>query len=127
MKNEQNTPVGYYPDYPKLSFDYYPKIDFSAKWQPLYYVEFLTRTDRKSNETTTWRLFKRQYMFPPEEWDKREHDLFDSNEMHPWNLGGGDVNENNDAHDMNTRSFLKFMVDALNDLAQKGNTGERIY
>jgi len=57
------------------------------------------------DKPVTWTLFRRQ--------------LLDEEEVHPWNMGGGNINEYEHAIDMNTVSFLKFMVDALNEKAAR--------
>lgn len=77
----------------------------------LYYVEFLERGGK-----TTWTLFKRHYVCSEEEWHKIIKDknyLFMSREVHPWNLGGGEV-VSEGLISMNTKGFLKFLVDSLN-------------
>ena len=92
----------------KLTSETYPEED------SLFYVEF----SQWEGSPLRWNLFQRQYMYPPEEWEKMEHGPLDSNEVHPWNLGEGIVNEKEYAMDMNTKTFLKFMVDALNEKAR---------
>lgn len=84
---------------------------YSVEDDSLYYLEF----SQWEGSPLRWTLFQRQYMYPPEEWAKMEHGILDSNEVHPWNLGEGIVNERDVAMDLNTRWFLKFMVDALNE------------
>lgn len=78
----------------------------------LYFVEF-----REQYGETNWTLFKRNYLYTEEEWARiveKNGYLFMSREFHPWNLGGGKVIKNEDAVCMNTESFLKNLVDALN-------------
>lgn len=89
---------------------------------PLYYVEFTRWTGRPWR----WTLFQRQWICSKEEWKKHhgEPGLL-SREGHPWNLGDGEVNEREHAMDMNTRRFLKFMVDALNARSQFGDWDEK--
>ena len=84
---------------------YYP-----AEGKEPYYIEFSQWPGRDLQ----WTLFQRNYICSLEEWNKEEHDLLESREVHPWNLGDGTVNINNNAIRMNTESFLRFMVDALN-------------
>ena len=93
----------------------YPEED-----DALFYVEFIQWEGSPLNHNKRWTLFQRQYMYPPEEWAKMEHGILDSNEVHPWNLGEGTVNEREHAMDMNTKKFLMFMVDALNEKAKNG-------
>lgn len=93
--------------------EYYPDNYSVENYQ--FYIEY-TQWEGKP---WRWQLFQRQFMYPPEEWEKMEHDVLESNEVHPWNLGEGIVNQNEHAMDMNTRKFLKFMVDALNEKVNK--------
>lgn len=83
----------------------------------LFYVEF----SQWEGSPLRWTLFQRQYMYPPEEWAKMEHGPLDSNLVHPWNLGEGIVNEREHVMDMNTKRFLMFMVDALNEKIKNDN------
>ena len=89
--------------------EYYPEVNDNEDG-PLYYIEFTQWTGRPWR----WNLFQRQWICSKEEWEKTEHDMLESREVHPWNLGEGEVNER-DVMDMNTRQFLKFIVDALNE------------
>lgn len=93
------------------TLEIYPDVGDNSKEDILYYVEF-SKWDEKG--PLRWTLFQRQFMYSKEEWAKTEHGPLESNEVHPWNLGGGVVNEREEAMDMNTKRFLKFMVDALN-------------
>lgn len=86
----------------------YPNFDCKKEF-PLYYLEF---TRWAENDPLKWTLFKRQFLYP----NRNSSEYFFGNEVHPWNLGGGVVNEEYpDAIDLNSIKFLKFMVDALND------------
>jgi len=93
----------------KRRSEIYPESD------TLFYVEF----SQWEGHPFRWNLFQRQYMYSPEEWEKMERGPLDSNEVHPWNLGDGIVNEREHAMDMNTKKFLMFIVDALNEKVEK--------
>ena len=98
------------------TIEYYPKSEDKG----LYYIEFSNWDD---TDKWQWRLFQRQFMYSEEEWNRQlennEVAEFMSNEVHPWQLECGDVNEIEHAVDLNTRSFLKFMVDALNEKVER--------
>jgi hypothetical protein len=107
-------------------YETYPKLDNE---NDLYYVEF---SQLLSTSQYRWTLFKRQFIHSKEDWEKyKNEDLLMSNEGHPWNLGDGIVNENESCIDMNTKSFLKFMVDSLNkntqDKKEKEISNEELY
>lgn len=93
--------------------EYWPE-DYSKNDDILFYVEFQKWND---SDEWTWRLFKRNWICSKEEWGKQqglEEDEFMSREFHPYNLGDGVINLNENAQDLNTKSFLKFLVDSLN-------------
>ena len=78
-----------------------------------YYVEF----HQWEGSVETWTLFKRQYIMSKEDWEKQGgvfSKLPSLREGHPWNLGGGKICTHENVVDMNTKEFLKFMVDSLN-------------
>lgn len=83
----------------------------------MYYVEF---SSYKASEPMVWRLFQRSFICSKEEWEEHYKTLDEfsrsimSREGHPYQLGSGSVNEQEYCVDMNTRRFLKFMVDSLN-------------
>lgn len=96
----------------KWKYEWYPAQNTKESKELLYYVEFFTRDGQ-----TNWTLFKKNYIHSREIWEEMVKDkdyLFMSREGHPWNLGGGVVNERENAMDMNTRGFLKMIVDGLN-------------
>jgi hypothetical protein len=94
------------------SFEWYPRDeDGWSDRHSHFFVEF----HKWEGQPRTWTLFKRNYIHSEEEWAKTDHHPFESREGHPYNLGGGEVNECPGVIDMNTPEFLKFMVDALND------------
>lgn len=76
-----------------MTYDVYPNTGDTP-----FYVEFITCAGCPTAQN--WRLMRRQYLH--------------GQEMHGWNLGDGAVNPNDNAQDMNTKPFLKFMVDGLN-------------
>lgn len=82
----------------------------------LYYVEFSRWNE---NDKWQWRLFKRQFLYSNEEWKNMERNLFMSNEVHPWQLANGEIVEIEHAVAMETKSFLKFMIDALNEKVER--------
>ena len=95
--------------------EYYPEVKNNEDGS-LFYLEFTRWTGRPWR----WNLFQRQWICSKEEWEQsHEEHVLDSREGHPWNLGEGEVNEREHAMDMNTRQFLKFMVDALNEKVKK--------
>jgi hypothetical protein len=108
-----------------MQIEVYPEHKFGAK-DSLYYVEF-------SNLDGKWRLFKRQFLSkgtPNHQINNNWHpetqklyaQMLDNNtqiEVHPWQLHCGTVNTNEGVVDMNTKDFLKFMVDALNAACAK--------
>lgn len=81
--------------------NYYPEDGKS-----LYYVEFGRGVDK--NEFT---LFRRQYLYPQEEWEKMEHGPLEFNEVHPWNIMTARFGPDGRVPD---RAWVKFMVEALN-------------
>jgi hypothetical protein len=94
------------------TLEFYPTGDDKG----LYYVEF----GQWPGKDMTWQLFQRQFMYDEEEWERMKKEapndfLLMSNEVHPWNLGEGTVDSREHAMSMNTKKFLCFMVDALND------------
>ena len=93
-------------------------LEFYPSDKSLYYVEFSRWNE---NDKWRWRLFKRQFLYPDEELEKmkKEGYWYMSNEVHPWQLANGEVNEIEHAVDLNTKSFLKFMVDALNEKVER--------
>jgi hypothetical protein len=98
------------------TLEFYPTGDDKG----LYYVEF----GQWQGKAMTWQLFQRQYLYDEEEWERMKKEAPNdfylmSNEVHPWNLGEGTVDEREHAMDMNTKKFLCFMVDALNEKAAR--------
>jgi hypothetical protein len=93
----------------EIKVELYPKLSDDG---PLYYVEF---TDWKDGKAETWRLFKRQWIMPKKDFmdEIGKHPLM-SREGHPWQLESGNVNPREESVDLNTKGFLKFLVDCLN-------------
>jgi hypothetical protein len=90
-----------YPPYINDNYDF-----------PYYFVEF---TQHSGEDKEHWTLFRRNPIYSEDEWRKIAKDhLFPSRCGHPYNMGGGDMNEYKNAIDMNSREFLEFMVDSLN-------------
>lgn len=73
-----------------------------------YFLEFSSW----NSEKVIWQLFKRQY-YPKHMWVDTAANPLCSNEVHPWNLGDG-VLVDESRIDMNTKRFLRAMVDSLN-------------
>ena len=65
-----------------------------------------------------WALYKKNYLYTQEEWDSMEKHPLMEREGHPWNLGEGEVVPDH-LVSMNTKKFLKLMVDALNEKESK--------
>ena len=93
-------------------YSQYPQEDFF-----LYYVEF----NKFEGRAERWRLFKRNYIWSNEEFEEvlkgTEGDFAKTlitREGHPWQLANGEVNQREEAEDLNTRKYLKFLVDSLN-------------
>lgn len=102
----------------KVYYEFYPSYN-DNEIGPIYYIEFYRGPgELKKN----WTLFKRRFIYSDEEWKKIKETrqlgndpLVMLNEGHPWNLGSGVLNDYENAVSMNTQTFLKFMVDALNE------------
>ena len=82
----------------------------------LYYVEFkVGEVDNGWHKDKTyqerWTLFRRQWL------DIEIAHPFMTNEVHPWNLGSGVVDDPKIVT-MQTKEFLIFMVDSLNERAR---------
>ena len=99
--------------------EFYPPVEERGfgeleQERPPYYVEFF----QWEGKNERWTLFKRNYHCSKEEWEKIPHSVLMNREVHPWNLGGGELNsvdpDGKQIVDMNTKRFLKHMVDALN-------------
>jgi hypothetical protein len=91
----------------------YPEKQVGQK--PLIYVEF-NRGDKPGEFT----LFQRNFMYPPEEWEKMKKSGTDdfasslmSNEVHPWNLFTGEFCEHDNG--IPNRKWIEWMVDAMNE------------
>ena len=108
-----------------IDYEYYPQ-DRSSK-DVLYYIEFV-KYDRqyfKFGGTSTssptvysgwgWALYKRSFFF-----DVPDDSLMPQ-EVHPYKLHSGIVNEDPNAVDLQTRKYLQFMVDAMNEKAKTSN------
>ena len=109
-----------------LIYEYYPQ-DRSSK-DVLYYIEFV-KYDRhyfKFGGTSTsipalysgwsWALYKRNF-FPD-----IPDDSFIPQEVHPYKLHSGIVNEDPNAVNLQTRKYLQFMVDAMNEKVKTSNS-----
>lgn len=105
-----------------MQIEIYPEYK-AGEAGPLYYVEF---SKFFHDSPWEWRLFKRelipvkQQMPVNPEWHPEAKEAYQAimasmQEAHPWQLGNGKVNCWERAIDMNTKEFLKFMVDALNE------------
>jgi hypothetical protein len=86
---------------------YYPENDTTP-----FYVEF--ERGNKNNEFT---LFRRQYMYSEEDFDKLSKDnpkefIFMQNELHPWNLFTSTYGPDGCTPD---QKWICWMVDALNE------------
>jgi len=96
------------------TFYIYPEETVGNK--PMFFIEF-SRWNEK--DPLHWQLFKRNYMYSKEAWEKMLKECPESvpwlsRECHPWNLGEGVVNEIEGVVCMETLPFLKFMVDSMN-------------
>lgn len=85
--------------------EFYPE-----KEKTPYYVEF----SQWEGRPVMWQLFRRQFLPYPDPFTGEPQ-----SEVHPWNLGEGEVNLHEGVVSMNTKQFLCFMVDALNEKAVK--------
>ena len=105
--------------------EFYPVVDKQNCHPydlPPYFIEFNTWDGVK----WTWQLFQRSYIFSRDEFDRLRAEstavpswAFPQAEGHPWNLGEGEVELREHAFSMDTRKFLEFLVDALNEKASK--------
>ena len=91
----------------------YPKTEDNNN---LYYIEF---SQFRVEDKMEWRLFKRNFYSSREEWEKTSHYFLEQREVHPYQIANGEVNINDNAFDLNTKSFLKFLVDSLNKNSEK--------
>lgn len=105
----------FYPPEPPM--DLYKKLE-NPQWHPLYSVEFHRW---KKGEPMHWRLFKKNFIYTPEQWDKMMLENIEdparilmSPEGHPYQLANGTVNEHPNVICLETKEFLKYLVDALN-------------
>lgn len=102
----------------------YPANISASLDYPLFYIEF-TQWDIDSVEY--WRLFKRNFVCAPADQEKIILQKYGTNvdtetfqflmqqrELHPYQLNSGQIVDER-CIDMSTKSFLKFMVDALNE------------
>ena len=108
-----------------LLYEYYPQ-DRSSK-DVLYYIEFVKYAPQhfKFGGTSTsssavysgwgWALYKRHFF------DDIPDDWLSSKEGHPYQLHSGIVNEDPNAVNLQTRKYLQFMVDAMNEKAKTSN------
>lgn len=101
---------------PIIEHQYYP--DPIDKETITYYIEY----SRWTGEPWRWKLCQRSFIHSKEDWNEIKKNMKDdfasslmSNEGHPYTIGEGIVNEIDYAADINTRRFLNFMVDSLND------------
>ena len=69
-----------------------------------------------------WRLFKKNFIYTREQWNQmmimnveESSKSFMSPEGHPYQLASGIVNEIPNVISLDTKEFLKYLVDALND------------
>lgn len=84
---------------------------------PPYFLEFSTWDGTKWK----WQLFRRQFICTREEYDKyiqHPDGHWMAPEVHPWNLGEGDLIDEG-LISLNTRKFLTYMVDAMNEKAAR--------
>lgn len=98
-----------------MSYYIYETYPVSSGAEP-YYVEFL---QFNKENPLQWNLFKRNFFCSEEEWAKLGNHPMISREVHPWNLGGGTVCETPNVISMNTKEFLIFLVDSLNNYSNK--------
>ena len=95
----------------KHTFENYPEYSDPNCDYPPFYVEF----SQWGGEKEQWRLFERNFIYSAEEWKKTEHSPFECREGHPYQLSNGIINPNEGVICMETKEFLKFMVDAMNE------------
>src|SRR4051812_37574787 len=84
-----------------MTFENYPAGESGD-----YYVEFSQWEGEKEER---WRLFKRQFL--PSNINVPEGM---PREMHPWKLADGELNNRPNVVCLETKPFLKFLVDCLN-------------
>lgn len=113
--SEIDRKLEFYPNNNKIKYPY----DKSAFW-----IEF----SKWPGEKEEWRLFKRQFIISEEQYNKDFSEYNNDSksifhlicgvEGHGWQLAYGLIKDENIV-DMETKSFLKYMTDALNEKAIK--------
>jgi hypothetical protein len=76
----------------ELKYEVYPEGE-----KTLFFVEF---SKWSSEQDTYWKLCKRN--------------VFNEIEGHPWALAEGKLSPNEGAEDLNTKKYLRFIVDSMN-------------
>jgi hypothetical protein len=104
-------------DSEESTWDYYPKHDSISNpfEKPRYFIEYY-----KTSKELNYKICQRVFIIDEDEYNRRleESDEFDTTlwvgvEGHPYTLHAGVVNE--------TRNFLEFTIDALNEKVQNDN------
>jgi hypothetical protein len=109
------------------SITVYPEKVYDNDSQ-LFFVEY----SKWEGDPLRWQLFCRQYIFTKEQWEQMKPRginnellaMISSREGHPWKLGEGIVNDLPGAVDMQTKEFLEFTVDALNEKTKQASARE---
>jgi len=101
-------------------FEIYPKSECGQSDRELYFIEF---TQFFKNDPIHWKLYKRQFILPPDEYERLKKEtpentglLIMGNEGHPWWLLDGELQPDGTVPD---KSWLLWMVDALNEKSSK--------
>lgn len=101
-------------------FEIYPESKKGQSDRALYFIEFLQFF---KEDPITWKLYKRQFIFPPEEYEKMKAESSKSSELfvfgnegHPWWLLDGTLQPDGTVPD---KQWLLWMVDALNEKVEK--------
>lgn len=99
---------------------YYHYSVYPENPDALYFVEY-TQFDEKSK--LRWKLSKRHFFHTKAEWDKMVADnpnmwLIMGRQGHPYTLDDGEVVDAR-CVSLGTKSFLNFMVDALNEKCER--------
>jgi hypothetical protein len=109
----------------KWKYEWYPEIKDRNSDHPAYRLEF----HQWEGKPETWKLEKRNFLFPKDKWDELMNESTDSvaeslmgREVHPYTLLEDKVLPN---HCIPNKKWLKWMVDALNEKALKDDINNR--
>jgi len=102
----------YPPNYSQSKDPFY--IEYS-RWNPDYRPSGGTSTNYNFYKGWNWKLCKRHFF------DNVPDDCLSSKEGHPYYLYEGQLNEDPCAVLLNTRQYLQFMVDAMNEKTKTSN------